>query len=246
MPPNTATENKANSNPAISKKTQLTVVLLAAGKGQRFQQSCADKNQAIQIKQLANINDIPLINHSINQLRPLAKQNKIICNIYVVLGENQEKIKTVLPDDVNVLFAENYALGMGHTIADSVTSAAENSSHILIALADQALINTSHYHQLISNSLAEPEKIIATLSTEKLMAPAIFPKKYFTELMALQGDKGAGAMLKKNAIQVISVAYPSAKFDIDTLADLEHISQLIKSTPLNSLSTTHCQNLESV
>jgi len=212
----------------LKKETRLNILLLAAGEGRRFQQSCRDAKQAVQIKQLANVNGMPLINHSIEQLSPLISQHNSCDSIYVALGGNCDKIQPVIANDTKVLHIENYALGMGHSIAESIKHITDESSHILIALVDQALVNNEHYHQLVEQSLAEPEKIIATLCADKTMAPAIFPKKYFTELMELQGDKGAGALLKRATKHVIALSCSAAKFDIDTLADLEHVSHLLK------------------
>jgi len=220
--------NTTNVDKMSRCNTQLNIVLLAAGKGLRFQQSCTDAKKAIQIKQLANLNGMPIIRHSINQLHPLASENSITCNLYVALGANHQKISAELPEDVTPLVTENSSLGMGHTIADSVTQIADKSSHILVCLADQVLIDTQHYQQLINKSLAEPDKIIATFSENKMMAPAIFPKMYFTELAKLHGDRGAGSLLKRNSNNVITHPCPKAEFDIDTWADLEHISLLIK------------------
>jgi len=224
----TKTANTTNIASISQSKTQLNIVLLAAGKGLRFQQSCTDAKKTIQIKQLANLNGMPIIRHSINQLRPLTSENNIICNLYVALGANHQKISAELPEDVTPLLTKNFSLGMGHTIAESVTQIADKSSHILITLADQVAIETSHYQQLIDKSLVAPEKIIATFSENKMMAPAIFPKIYFTELAKLHGDKGAGALLKRNSNNVITHLCPKAEFDIDTWADLEHISLLMK------------------
>jgi molybdenum cofactor cytidylyltransferase len=252
----TKTANTTNVASISQSKTQLNIVLLAAGKGLRFQQSYTDAKKTIQIKQLANLNGMPMIRHSINQLRPLTSDNNISNstsnNIYVALGANHQKISAELPEDVTPLLTKNFYLGMGHTITESVTRIADESSHILIALADQVLIDSHHYQQLINKSLAEPEKIIATLSDNKMMAPAIFPKMYFSELMKLQGDKGAGSLLKRKTNQVITHPCSAAEFDIDTLADLEQISQLIKLENSCSLSTIeprintqkYCQNME--
>jgi len=215
---------------------RLNILLLAAGKGLRFQQSCAQANQPDKIKQLATIQGIPMINHSINQLRPLKAEHNLSNNIYVVLGENHQQIHAVLPDDVTPFLSKSYSEGMGHTIAESVARLTDESSHILIALVDQVLISTEHYQQMINKSLAEPDKIIATSSANKLMAPAIFPKKYFSELMKLQGDKGAGALLKRyvkhEPTQIITLPCSPAQLDVDTLADLEHICSLLSPKTL--------------
>lgn len=226
------------------KPISLNILLLAAGKGLRFQASCSDKPQKSAIKQLVSIQGIPMINHSISQLRPLITQYNNTNKIYVALGANHQEIRSVLPTDITTLLSESFSLGMGHTLAESIDHIATESSHVLIALADQVLINTEHYQQLINKSLHEPEKIIATLSANKMMVPAIFPKKHFPELMKLTGDKGASALLKNYSNQVLTYPLENAKYDIDTMADLERVSLLLNLEDTMHTKTNLNSNLK--
>lgn len=177
---------------------QVNIILLAAGKGQRFQTSSPNQIGCSTIKQLAQINDKPLIIHSIDKLKPLLK-NAYVHNFFVTLGANKNAIQSVLPQDISVIASQYWSEGMGHTLAESVHSIKAQSSHVLIALADQALITTEHYQELLSTSKEQPNKIIATLCEGQLMAPAIFPEKYFPLLVKIQGDKGAGKLLLQHA-----------------------------------------------
>jgi molybdenum cofactor cytidylyltransferase len=224
---------------------RISIILLAAGKGQRFQQSTINSVGTTAIKQLAQLNGKALIVHSIEQLHPLLTQQKV-SNLYVTLGANKNVIKAVLPRKTSVIASQQWSKGMGHSLAESVHSIKAQSSHVLVALADQALIPTEHYQALVESSKKNPTKIIATSCENNLMAPAIFPEKYFAQLMKLQGDKGAGKLIKQYAAQVQTVVCNTAKFDIDTIAELEQISQMLKQPTFDEETPSHCQNLESV
>jgi molybdenum cofactor cytidylyltransferase len=203
---------------------QVNLILLGAGKGLRFQASSPNQLGCGRIKQLAKINGKPLITHSVDKLQPLLS-NTFVNSLYVTLGANKNAIQAVLPQGVSVIASQHWSEGMGHTLAESVHSIKAQSSHVLIALADQALISTEHYQTLLDASKNQPNKVIATLCDDNLMAPAIFPEKYFPLLVKLQGDKGAGKILQQHAKKADAISCNEAKFDIDTLSDLEQVRQ---------------------
>ena len=203
---------------------QVNIILLGAGKGQRFQASSPNQVGCGTIKQLAQINGKPLITHSVNKLQPLLS-NSFVNSLYVTLGANKNAIQAVLPQGVSVIASQHWSEGMGNTLAESVQSIKAQSSHVLIALADQALITTEHYQELLDASQNKPNKVIATLCDDQLMAPAIFPEKYFPLLVKLQGDKGASKLLLQHAKKADAINHKNAKIDIDTLSDLEQVRQ---------------------
>ncbi len=216
---------------------QVNIILLAAGKGQRFQSSSPNKIGCATIKQLAQIQGKPLITHSIDKLQPLLK-NAYVHNLFVTLGANKNAIQAILPQGVSVIASQHWSDGMGHTLAESVHSIKATSTHILVALADQALITSEHFQELLRASKEQPNKIIATLCDEKLMAPAIFPEKYFPLLVRLQGDKGAGKLLLQHAKKTDAITCKEAKIDIDTLSDLENVRQQIEHSSQEQLQSS--------
>ena len=211
---------------------QVNIILLAAGKGQRFKSSSPNKIGCDTIKQLAQINGKALINHSLDILEPLLS-NQFVNGLFVTLGANKNAIQTLLPQGISVIASQHWSEGMGHTIAESVHSIKAQSSHVLIALADQALITTEHYQTLLNASNEQPNKVIATLCDDQLMAPAIFPEKYFPLLLKLQGDKGAGKLLLQHAQKTDAINHNNAKIDIDTLSDLERVRQHLEGSLAN-------------
>lgn len=223
---------------------RVNIILLAAGKGERFLQSCPNKTGRDSIKQLAQLSGSPLINHVIGQLNPLLEQMQVK-TLFVTLGANKNAIQTMLPSGVSVIASSKWTQGMGHSLAESVLSIHAQSSHVLIALADQALVCSEHYQAMLEQCIHNPTKIIATHCSEKLMAPAIFPQQFFTELTHLQGDKGAGKLLQKYAAHVHAIPNTEAKSDIDTFEDLAKANQILEQQLLNK-TLSHCQNLEPV
>lgn len=217
---------------------QVNIILLAAGKGQRFAQSCSDRSACSTIKQLANLNNKPLITHVIEQLSPALTEPEVN-KIFVTLGANKNAIQSVLPSYTSVIASTHWTGGMGYSLAESVFSIQAQSSHILIALADHALITSEHYHRLLAQCRYNPNKIIATSCDGQLMAPAIFPQQFFAKLTDLRGDKGAGELLKQYAVHVEAVANVLAKSDVDTVENLDQVQQILQNS-LNQ-ATSHCQ-----
>jgi CTP:molybdopterin cytidylyltransferase MocA len=43
--------------------------------------------------------------------------------------------------------------------------------------------------------------------------------------LGLEGDKGAKSLLIKHQADLIRISLPEAEFDIDTLADFQHLHQ---------------------
>ena len=211
---------------------RINIILLGAGKGQRFQASSPNQVGCDTIKQLAQINGKPLISYSLEKLQPLLS-NPLVNNLYVTLGANKNAIQAVLPQDVSIIASQYWSEGMGQTLAESVQSIKAQSSHVLITLADQALITTAHYQELLDASKSQPNKIIATLCDEQLMAPAIFPEKYFPFLIKLHGDKGAGKLLLQHAKKADAISHENAKIDIDTLSDLQQVRQNLERSLVN-------------
>ncbi|WP_158969022.1 nucleotidyltransferase family protein [Paraglaciecola sp. L3A3] len=187
-----------------------TVILLAAGQSKRFGG----------IKQLAEVGPRALINHCLMQF---FSNNKLVDNIdelFVILGSNRDKIQAVIPDYIKTHFVENWSLGMGQSIAESVKNLSISNSHIFIILADQIAISTEIVNKMLLTSTVHPSKIVAAQYSQQLGVPAIFPAQYLNQLQNLTGDKGARNIIQQNIQNVVSLSIPEAAYDIDTPEDL--------------------------
>ena len=208
----------------------LKVIVLGAGNSERFGE----------IKLLAKVklsdDSLSLVEHVLQRISAAFNLLNIdAANIHLTTGRYHQQISTRLGKQFPLLYCQDAHLGLGHTIAESVkkiTSATSKNksnnesnnesdvSHIMITLADQIALETDDYMRLIEQSLKSPAQIICTKAEQKMMPPAIFPSDYFTDLMVLQGDKGAIALLDKNKEKLQTITMPNAIVDIDTKQDL--------------------------
>jgi len=70
----------------------------------------------------------------------------------------------------------------------------------------------------------QPEpSIAASTYVGAVGIPAVFPRVAFTHLSALQGDRGARALLLAPPCPLIAVPFRGGEIDIDTAADLTEL-----------------------
>lgn len=95
-------------------------------------------------------------------------------------------------------------------------AANQNSvEHILIALADQPLLDVAHFEKMLELQEQWPNDIIATGYGEKRGVPAIFPKQFYSALMKLEGDQ-AQALIGGNGTRTKVVEGGLKVTDMDT------------------------------
>jgi molybdenum cofactor cytidylyltransferase len=188
----------------------LAVVILAAGISSR----------------LGNITKQLLVYKNETLLKIVVKKAlEISKNVFVVLGHEKEKCKKELEDfDVNIIYNPNYKKGMGTTLSLGIKHTKE-FNYTMIILCDQPFIPISHFQALKEN--IQNENIIASLYEKNKSAkvPAIFPKKYYDELLKLDADFGAKEILQKESCINIQLKKDFC-IDIDTLEDMKFLEIL--------------------
>lgn len=110
-------------------------------------------------------------------------------------------------------------------LATSVSLAAQratasNSRALLLMLADMPMVSSATLQRLAASAF--PGRPAAVRHADGYPGiPACFTSDYFATLQDLEGDRGAGALLREaDAISLIEVAAAELS-DIDTPADLE-------------------------
>ena len=108
------------------------------------------------------------------------------------------------------------ALGVNHT---------KDFDYTMVMLCDQPFIPLSHFQALKKN--IQNENIIASLygKNESAKVPAIFPKKYYDELLKLDADFGAKEILQKESCINIQLG-KDFSIDIDTFEDMKFLEIL--------------------
>lgn len=219
----------------------LYTVILAAGQGRRFKGGP---------KPLASLGDTNLITYAIEHASQLTPEK-----VLVILGYRAEEVTQGISDfqciaasSPKIVHHREWVNGMGSSIAKGVKSLPADATAVLILLCDQAAIALEELQGLLSlyriqeQNKGKPSIVCANYRGSehedipaKVGAPAIFPQRYFEQLMALSGDKGAQELLRKET--TVAVPMASAKRDIDTLDDLHRLHQLGHKN-----TTTHSKN----
>lgn len=190
-------------------RSSLAIAVLAAGTGQRFGS----------LKQLQTLDGQTLIRRVAQTA--LANGHPVS----IVTGAESERIQAELADLApGLIHNPHWQRGMGHSLAVAVDALQRQFpalAAVMILLADQALIRVEDLQTMLREHAAHPEAIIvADHGAGMLAPPCLFPARYFPALMALDGDRGAKALIQQHREQVRCVDMPHAALDIDTPEDL--------------------------
>lgn len=186
----------------------LHVMLLAAGASSRFGAP----------KQLADLGGQPLVARAVATLTQLERRHPVV----VVLGAHAERIEPLVRgESVRIAGNPEHAQGISTSIRAGLALAPVAARGVLIALADQVAVTTDDLRRLVEVWQAQPDRIVAAAYAGTVGAPAIFPADLFDELNALQGDRGARAVLERHRQRVMTVPMPAAAHDVDRPCDLQ-------------------------
>lgn len=193
----------------MKNSTNLAVLILAAGRSSRLGQP----------KQLVKYKSKTLLEHSCENALKVSK------DVFVVLGEKYDECKNKLENiDVNIIYNEEYKKGLSTSIKSGIKQL-EAYDKVLIMLCDQPFIPLSHFQNLVKEEIKH-NKIIASLYENNLSVPAIFPKRFYSQLLSLSGDKGAKAVILNNEYKHI-ILENNLSIDIDTKEDLATLKEAL-------------------
>ena len=193
------------------------ILILAAGQSNRFN-GC---------KLLASAKDPnidsnkPLLQHVIDKAHRCLNHSGNLKDLYVVSGRWHQQLQTAIADtelaDVPLLYNPDWEQGMGHSIAHGVAQLQHRYDRILIIAGDQIAVTAEDLQKLLNQ---DDSKMAAAFYNNAPGIPALFPKSFFDELMALKGDRGAKKILMQQPVQTVLVDMPNAIIDIDRPEDL--------------------------
>ncbi len=181
----------------------LAIVLLAAGLSRRYGGAG---------KLLARYRGKPLALHIADTLRALAPSPRVaICRS----GDND--LAALLHNrGFTIVFNPDTARGMSSSLALSIEAVA-TAGRAMICLADMPNVSLTHLNALIAAS-ATADRVASATEDGPSTPPAIFAQRHFPALRALEGDRGARALLG-DAARIIAPAAELA--DFDTPADFD-------------------------
>ncbi len=143
--------------------------------------------------------------------------------VFVVTGFENKKVVESLPKSIDkIVYNEDWSRGMATSINKAISSLPNNIDGNMIVLGDMPLVTVktiNNLHQVFLNN--NGNKIIYADYLGKQANPVIFPRKFFDEILHLNGDKGCKKIIYKNRKSSIGVPIDSSEviFDCDTKDD---------------------------
>jgi molybdenum cofactor cytidylyltransferase len=193
-----------------SQAANLNIVglLLAAGSGTRFG---SDKLQ----------HELP---HGVAIAVQSARHLKLEVSRVVAVVRNNALEKALTAEGCETVICENAAEGMGASLACAARAAAQlfpAADGYLIALADMPFLRRTTI-AAVRDALAGGAPLAAPYFRTRRGHPVGLSRRFFPDLLALQGDEGAKQLLVRHekSLLKIPVGDPGALRDIDRPEDL--------------------------
>ena len=185
----------------------VSVILLAAGESKRLRMP----------KLLLPFGKSTILEQTIDNLL-----NSRVDEVIVVLGYRAEEMMRKLANrPVKIAINPIYHQGMSTSIVKGLSLVNDRAQAIMVALADQPLINSLTINRLIEESLGYDKGIVIPTYQAETGHPVIFVSKYKEELLGLKGDIGGRQTIKGHPSDTLEVIADSKAItmDINTIND---------------------------
>jgi molybdenum cofactor cytidylyltransferase len=141
-------------------------------------------------------------------------------SVTVVTGHQATEVEKALAG-LKVKFVRNpdFAAGLAGSVRTGIAAVPENADGAVVCLGDMPLIDAKLIDRLIEALAPDRGHLIAVpVSDNKRGNPVLWSRRFFNELMTLDGDVGARDLIVKHAEAVVEVTVEGrgAFLDIDT------------------------------
>jgi molybdenum cofactor cytidylyltransferase len=181
-------------------------VVLAAGQSRRM----GGPNKLLEI-----IGGKPLVRRVVEQV--LASE---VTAVVVVTGHQRERVQEAL-SGLEVIFTHNpdYADGLSGSVKAGIAALPANVDAALVCLGDMPQVDAKLIDRLVG--IYDPERgalIVVPTFEGKRGNPVLWARRFFHDLIELQGDVGARHLIGTYADAVVEVPVESRAvfFDVDT------------------------------
>jgi len=209
------TRPQPRATPEIEGNRQVAAIVLAAGRSTRM----GGPN-----KLLAELEGRKLVRIAAEQALA-SRAGEVI----VVTGHQAELVEQSLAG-LNVKFARNanFASGLASSVKAGIAAVSEKCDGAVICLGDMPLIDANLLDRLIDSFAPDRGNLIVVPVNEGRRGnPVLWSRRFFSELMTLDGDVGARHLIAKHgeAVAEVPVDGDRAFLDIDTPQALESARQ---------------------
>ena len=206
-------------------KARPAVIVLAAGRGSRFQGLQHKLTQAIGT---STVLATTLVNALAAELPVLVVTTEPLADL--VSHHVATRDIVLLPAAGS---AASQGLGMGYSIAAGV-AARSDASGWLILPADMPLVQPATLRSVAR--VLDHHPVAYAQHQGKRGHPVGFSAELYSELVRLTGDEGARRLLARYPSKEVEVDDPGVLLDVDTTEDLAHVQATFAAAPFqNSL-----------
>jgi molybdenum cofactor cytidylyltransferase len=203
------TTGRAESAPIRERWGTLTAVVLAAGEGRRMGQA----------KQLLELDGEPLAARAARLA--LASDAG---HVLVVIGAHDEAVRAALEPlrlraggRLRLIHNEAWAGGQSTSVRAAVDALPAEVDAAIFFPVDQPNVPAALLRVLWDRWRLGADLVAPQVDGEMRGAPALFDRRYWPDLCALEGDQGGRPILKKRSAEVATVATPAHWLqDVDT------------------------------
>jgi molybdenum cofactor cytidylyltransferase len=185
-------------------------ILLAAGRGRRFDPT------GIYNKLL-----LPLANGEAVVVASARALLAALPRVVAVVRPDEDRVAELLRDlGCEVTVCVDADTGMAASLVHALRFSLPQASGWVVALGDMPHVQPSTV-QALAAALANGAGIAAPVCAGRRGNPVAFSGAYLPDLLALQGDQGARAIVKSHPVTEVEVLDNGIFHDIDTASDLK-------------------------
>ncbi|AMN41699.1 NTP transferase domain-containing protein [Rhodoplanes sp. Z2-YC6860] len=190
----------------VREANRIAAVILAAGRSTRM----GGPN-----KLLAEIGGRPLVRIATEEALA-SHANSVI----VVTGHQRDKVEAALKGlNVQIVHNPNFADGISTSVKTGLNAVPQSADGAIVCLGDMPQVRASLIDKLLA--AFDPERgalVVIPVINGKRGNPVVWSRRFFPELMAIEGDVGARNMIARYAEAVAEVPFAdtAALVDVDT------------------------------
>jgi len=227
------TRPQPRTEPVIEGNRNVEVIVLAAGRSTRMD----GPN-----KLLAELEGKKLVRIATEQA--LASKAS---GVIVVTGHQADLVEQALAGlDVKLVRNQEFAAGLASSVKAGIAAVPADADGAVICLGDMPLIDAGLIDRLIDDFAADRgHLIVVPVAGGRRGNPVLWSRRFFQELMTLDGDVGARHLIAKHseAVAEVAVEGEGAFLDIDTPQALEAArggqSAMLDSRSFGQSTKTH-------
>jgi len=200
------TRPQPRGEPAETEARRLGAILLAAGRSTRM---------GVENKLLAEIGGKPLVRIAAEEaLKSKARP------IVVVTGHQPERVQAALRDlDLRIVHNPDFADGLSTSLKAGLSALPDDVDGALVLLADMPRVDATLIDKLIGAfDPARGALVVVPTFEGKRGNPVLWSRRFFADLMTLQGDVGARHLIGGygEAVAEVPVGGNGVLTDVDT------------------------------